>query len=309
MAIAFKKVTFSPLLGLTISAPNGAVIGIVGENGSGKAALLRLAAGLVKPATGSVNAGKTQRFLGPSDDLNFDAVDTLALEHTLARHDAIEREQAAVALSRCRTRGATILLVSHEEPLLRRLCDEIWWLHGGALLGRGDPAATLSSYREHVAKRLRESGEGASAPLNTQLRRGDGRAEIVQVETLGSDWKPTMVWRSGEPVHVRVTVKFKAEVLNPVIGILIRNRIGLDVFGTNTELEKVALGKRPAGDTVRITFRFECRLCPQDYTVTVASHDPDGTRHDWLEEAVSISVTDSRYTAGVANLHAQVTLG
>ena len=118
-----------------------------------------------------------------------------------------------------------------------------------------------------------------------------------------------MVWRSGEAVQVRVSVKFNEEVANPVIGILIRNRIGLDVYGTNTELEKVKLGPRRAGETVRITFRFNCELCPQDYTLTVASHDPDGTRHDWLEEAVAISVADSRYTAGVANLRAQVTLG
>jgi hypothetical protein len=80
------------------------------------------------------------------------------------------------------------------------------------------------------------------------------------------------------------------------------------VYGTNTELEKIMLGTRAAGETVRITFRFTCELCPQDYTLTVASHDPDGTRHDWLEEAISISVVDSRYTAGVANLHAEVTL-
>ena len=309
MAIAFKKATLAPLQAFTANAPNSALIGVIGETGSGKRSLLRLAAGLEKPASGSVSAGKTQRYLGPSDELNFEPVDTLVLEHTLARHDAIAREQAASALSRCRSRGSTILLVSHEEPLLRRLCDEIWWLHAGALAGRGDPMATLSTYREHVAKRLRESGDGVSAPLSTHLRRGDGRAEIVRIETLGADWKPTMVWRSGEPAQVRVTVKFNEEVSNPVIGMLIRNRIGLDVFGTNTELEKVILGTRPAGDTVRITFRFDCALCPQDYTLTVASHDPDGTRHDWLEEAVSISVTDSRYTAGVANLHAQVTIG
>jgi hypothetical protein len=39
----------------------------------------------------------------------------------------------------------------------------------------------------------------------------------------------------------------------------------------------------------------------------VASHDPDGTAHDWLDDAIAITVTDERYTAGVANLHAKVT--
>jgi lipopolysaccharide transport system ATP-binding protein len=309
MAIAFKKVTLGSLQAFTASAPNSALIGVIGENGSGTRAVLRLAAGLDTPSSGSVSAGKTRRFLGPSDELNFDLADTLLLEHTLARHDAVAREQAVAALGRCRRQGSTILLVSHEEPLLRRLCDEIWWLHEGKLMGRGDPVTMLDSYREHVAKNFRESGEGASAPVSTHFRRGDGRAEILQIETLGANWQPTMVWRSGEAVHVRVSVKFKRDVVNPVIGMLIRNRIGLDVYGTNTELEKVTLGTRTAGETVRITFRFNCELCPQDYTLTIASHDPDGTRHDWLEEAVMISVADSRYTAGVVNLRAQITIG
>jgi hypothetical protein len=40
----------------------------------------------------------------------------------------------------------------------------------------------------------------------------------------------------------------------------------------------------------------------------MASHDPDGTAHDWLEDAVAVTVTDNRYTAGVANLRAKVKL-
>ncbi|MGH9667810.1 MAG: Wzt carbohydrate-binding domain-containing protein, partial [Bryobacteraceae bacterium] len=73
-----------------------------------------------------------------------------------------------------------------------------------------------------------------------------------------------------------------------------------------TELEKVPIGPCAAGDTVQVTFVFGCELCPGDYTLTAASHDPDGSAHDWLDDAVGLSVVDSRETAGVANLRAQV---
>jgi len=42
--------------------------------------------------------------------------------------------------------------------------------------------------------------------------------------------------------------------------------------------------------------------------LTLASHDPDGSAHDWLDDAVAVTVTDERWTAGVANLRAKVTM-
>jgi hypothetical protein len=117
-----------------------------------------------------------------------------------------------------------------------------------------------------------------------------------------------MIWRSGEPVSVRVTVRFAQAVEDPVVGIMIRTRIGLEVYGTNTELEGVKLGLCAPGDTRTVTFAFRCDLCPKEYTLTAASHDPDGVWHDWLEDAVAFTVADTRYTAGVANLRAAVTV-
>jgi lipopolysaccharide transport system ATP-binding protein len=58
---------------------------------------------------------------------------------------------------------------------------------------------------------------------------------------------------------------------------------------------------------LRVTFAFDCALCPQEYTITAASHDPNGVWHDWMEDAIAFAVSDSRYTAGVANLRATVT--
>jgi len=105
---------------------------------------------------------------------------------------------------------------------------------------------------------------------------------------------------------VRVTISYREAVEDPVVGILIRTRVGLNVYGTNTELEKVKLGPCAAGSTLEVTFAFRCELCPQEYILTAASHDPNGVWHDWLEDAVAFTVTDTRYTAGVANLRAAV---
>jgi lipopolysaccharide transport system ATP-binding protein len=205
-----------------------------------------------------------------------------------------------------RRNGSTIVLVSHDEELLLRLADEIWWLQEGRLAGRGDPAETLAGYRRHIAQRVRTWGAAVNAPLSPRMRRGDGRAEIIGIATIGESGKATSVWRSGERAIVKVRVRFHAAVEAPVVGIMIRTRVGLNVYGTNTELEWLSLGPRADGDTLEISFAFRAELCPGDYTLTAASHDPDGVWHDWLEDAVAFSVTDDRYTAGVANLRATV---
>ena len=256
MALAFRRVSAPPLHDFDAAAPDGVVIGVIGEDGAGKGRLLRLASGLEKPAAGAVPLLRPARLIRPDDPLDLAPAAVLCIEHTFARHDAIVRERAAIALDRLRRSSTTVLLVSHEEDLLRRLADEIWWIREGRLAGRGDPDEMLAAYRKHVAAQVRAFGQTVTAPLAPRMRRGDGRAEVVRVETLGENGCPTMVWRSGELAVVNVTVRFHDAVADPVIGIMIRTRIGLNVYGTNTELERLKLGPRAAGDTIRVASPF-----------------------------------------------------
>jgi lipopolysaccharide transport system ATP-binding protein len=307
MAIHFREATFAPLDQLTASAPDGALIAVIGEDGSGQRELLRLAAGLAQPAAGTVESPAAARYLGPTDALDLSPVAALALDHTLAPRDPLTRARAAGELERLRRSGTTVLFTSHEPELIAALADEVWWLHEGRLRARGDYRQVLPEYQRHLALGLRAAGDAVPTRLATSLRRGDGRAEIIALETLGASGQPTIMLQSGEVATIRVTVRFQAPVDQPVIGIMIRTRIGFEVYGTNTELENLALGPVAAGQTLRIAFEFPCLLCPQEYTLTAASHDPDGVWHDWMEDALAFSVADSRYTAGVANLRAQVT--
>ncbi|HUB80575.1 MAG TPA: Wzt carbohydrate-binding domain-containing protein [Bryobacteraceae bacterium] len=294
MPLAFHHVTSGPLQDFDARVPDGVVIGIVGESGSGKSQLLRLAAGIEIPASGNIERSGCEP--------------VVLFGETLAGQDALEREKTALEFDGLRRSGKTIFFISHEEVLLRRLADEVWWLDSGRLAARGDPGEVLTAYSGHIAARLRAWGESKSTPLTPRWRRGDGRAEVLAVETIGENGAPTVVWRSGELAVVKIRVRFRQAVADPVIGLMIRTRIGLNVYGTNTELERLKLGPCAAAETRELTFAFRCELCPAEYSLTVASHDPDGVWHDWLEDAVSFAVSDNRYTAGVANLRATVSI-
>jgi lipopolysaccharide transport system ATP-binding protein len=306
MAIHFRDASQAPLQQITVSAPDGALIGVIGEDASGVRQLLRLATGLEIAQSGEVRFDTAARYLGPLDTLQLSPISTLVLDHTLACADALVRARAITGLDRLRRSGATILIASHDLDLLHQIADEVWWFHDGRLYSKGDPREVTARYLLHIAARQRAWGEQVSAPLAPSLRRGDGRAGILSIETLGANGHPTLVLQSGEAMSVRITVRFQDAVDNPVIGMMIRTRIGSEVYGTNTELERYPLGPMQAGQTIRITFRFACQLCPQEYTITAASHDANGVWHDWMEDALAFSVADSRYTAGVANLRAEV---
>jgi len=90
------------------------------------------------------------------------------------------------------------------------------------------------------------------------------------------------------------------------VGILIRTRIGMEVYGTNTRVEQKHLGDLRPGDELEVDFRLDCWLIPQPYTLTVATQNPDGTSHDWLDDVVAFEVVDRRGLAGVANLRAGI---
>ena len=70
---------------------------------------------------------------------------------------------------------------------------------------------------------------------------------------------------------------------------------------------QIELGDFQPGQELQVDFSFECWLTPQQYTLTVATQNADGSSHDWLDDVVAFDVVDTRSAAGVSNLRASVT--
>jgi ABC-type polysaccharide/polyol phosphate transport system ATPase subunit len=229
----------------------------------------------------------------------------LIVDEALAVGDAVFANRCVRKFQELRERKITVLFVSHDLGLVKQLSDRAILLLNGRIAAQGAPNDVINRYIGLVLAK-EESKSKKDDRIHASFRHGDGSSEILSVEILNARGEPATAVTGGEPITVRVRSRFHQAKSDPMVGILIRTRIGMDVYGTNTRLERVRLGDFQPGDELEVDFGVECWLTPQQYTLTVATQNADGTSHDWLDDAVAFDVVDTRAAAGVANLRAQV---
>jgi ABC-type molybdate transport system ATPase subunit len=231
----------------------------------------------------------------------------LIVDEALAVGDAIFANRCIRKFEELKERQVTVLFVSHDLGLVKRLAHRAVLMLDGKVEAEGAPKDVVNRYVGLVVERQKRSDRDAAEGPGASFRHGDGTSRIVGVELLDHDGRPASTVEWGHPVTIRVTAEFRSAASDPIVGVLIRNRLGIDVFGTNTRLERRDLGEFRPGDRLEVDFRFDCLLTQQDYTVTAATQHFDGSSQDWLDDVLSFRVVDPKGAAGVASLPVDLT--
>ncbi len=230
----------------------------------------------------------------------------LIVDEALAVGDAIFANRCIKKFEELKARGITVLFVSHDLGLVKRLSDRAALMLDGRLAAYGSPSEVVNRYVGLVLERQEPEREiEVQRTAGGIYRHGDGASRVLEVDLRDSRGS-TRSLEPGSAVTIRVRAKAERNLENPVVGMLIRNRLGIDVFGTNTRIEGVDLGTVRAGENFEVEFSFDCLLTRQDYTLTVATQYPEGFSQDWLDDVISFSVVDSRDVAGLANFKTKV---
>jgi lipopolysaccharide transport system ATP-binding protein len=231
----------------------------------------------------------------------------LIVDEALAVGDAIFANRCIKKFVELKERKVTVLFVSHDLGLVKRLSDRAALMIDGRVAAFGNPSEVVNRYVGLVLERQeREQPRGDLPKAGSSFRHGDGASEIVDADLFNSRGEAIRNLEPHETVTIRVRALAKKDLEDPVVGILIRNRLGIDVFGTNTRIEGIDLGSIPAGEMFEVEFTFDCLLTRQDYTLTVATQHREGYSQDWLDDVISFSVTDARDVAGLANFKTKV---
>jgi hypothetical protein len=252
------------------------------------------------------------------------APDILIIDEALAVGDAVFQHRCLRRIKGMQESGSTILFVSHDPAAVRALCNRAILLNNGQMVADGAPTDVLNRYQKIIMAReqaYEASQKSASqttvegdflklepAPLSFVYRHGDRSAEILQVELLDASGERTELVETGRQVMVRIRYVAHADLEEVVCGFLIRNRHGIHIYGTNTELQQLSSGPVTNGQVNEVTFEFNCWTAPDLLSLSVAVHSADAVSFDWLDGCVFFRVMAATSIEGVANLNATATM-
>ncbi|HEX7771065.1 MAG TPA: ABC transporter ATP-binding protein [Pyrinomonadaceae bacterium] len=243
----------------------------------------------------------------------------LIIDEALAVGDAVFQHRCMRRIKEMQEKGTTILFVSHDPSAVRALCNRAVLLNQGEKIAEGTPADVLNRYQKIIMARQQayeasssktaeqsasELAERKTTPLSYVYRHGDRSAEVLQVELLDSSFHPVELVESGEPVMVRIVYVAHEDLDDVVCGFLIRNRHGIHVYGTNTELQEVPFERVRRDELTEVTFEFNCWLAPEMFSLCVAVHSSAAVSFDWLDGCLFFRVMSATKMEGVTNLNA-----
>ena len=234
--------------------------------------------------------------------------DILIVDEALAVGDAYFQHKCFNRIRDYRAAGTTLLFVSHDPGAVKTLCDRAVLIDGGHFVLDGKPADVLDYYNALISGEAIDSAIREGMPdSDSGTRSGNGAVRIVHADMLCAD-KSTRAIVAGDAVSIQLRVQAQRHLKDFTVGLLIKDRLGNDVFGTNTHHLFEVLGPIAPGESKDIVFEFSAfALGPGHYSITLAAHasaDHLAGNYDWWERALVFQVMPAKgvHTIGICHM-------
>jgi len=197
--------------------------------------------------------------------------DVLIVDEALSVGDAYFQHKSFQRIREYRQQGTTLLIVSHDRAAMQSICDRAILLDRGRLAKQGTPEEVMDYYNALIAER-----EGSTVQQTVteegrvQTSSGTGEATVTEIAIENEAGEPQEVLNVGVPVTLRVKVRVNKPVPRLVLGYMIKDRLGQQIYGTNTHHMDQPLNDLRAGEELEYRFRFPLNLGAGSYSITTA---------------------------------------
>jgi lipopolysaccharide transport system ATP-binding protein len=265
--------------------------------------------------------------------------DVLIVDEALAVGDAVFTQKCMRFIRKFQERGS-LLFVSHDIASVQNLCKSAIWLHEGKVALAGSAKKVAEAYLQFTmqeisgdelqltslttnnkaeefekidldieSENLHDYSVQAHSKDNMALASGwkTGKAEILSVTLVDKKTNNEAVYEGGELLRMVIKAKANECLTKPILGFLVRDRLGQDLFGENTvsftKLNPVEIGP---GTCFEANFEFRLPMLPNGQYVVMASVADgdyiDNVQHHWMHDALIINVFSSKVRYGLVGI-------
>jgi lipopolysaccharide transport system ATP-binding protein len=223
----------------------------------------------------------------------------LIVDEALSVGDAHFQAKCTQALRERKQDSMSIIYVSHDLNSLKLLCDRVILLNHGEVVDNGNPEDVINQYNFLISK-LNDQEEQMSIKEIATSSFGTFDIEITKVTIKGESSHSNII-SSGENAKIEIEISSKKNLSNMTIGIVIRDKFGQDIFGTNSFHHHLNIDFEKDNDYL-CSFDMPLNIGSGKYSITTAIHSQD-THLDncshWLDHATDFEIAGVRGNAFV----------
>jgi ABC-type polysaccharide/polyol phosphate transport system ATPase subunit len=239
--------------------------------------------------------------------------DILIIDEALAVGDIRFTQKCFRKIEEFREKRKTILFVSHDPGTIIKFCSTSIWLKEGEIFQSGNPDDIVKKYVAYMIfnSETNEGGKNTSISPNEYENPGmnkiewddvsgcssfgEGGAEIKRAALYSKNFQRKLnVLKGGEKVIFLVEIEAKIDILFPIVGFVLKDRLGNKITGCNSHIIGLNLDKFQQGEVKIVYFEFEFpHLTNGSYLFSPAI--AEGTQcnhiqHHWVHDAYIVEV-------------------
>jgi len=236
--------------------------------------------------------------------------DILVVDEVLAVGDLAFQSKCLARMAEMKRSGTTIVIVSHQLPRVRRLCDRGIFLYRGQVIFDGPIEEAITTYQNNPQY---ASGLRAERPSGTAVSHGgpsqsesaispNSPMAITGVSLFDGSGCAVDTCQTGGRLVVRISFVALGPVKRPVFEVWIHAADGTEFAALTTQWDGY-FRDNPIGPGYVDLVLDPLSLVPGRYTISAAITASDGvTRYDWHWQRYGLNVQADRYLQGLVYL-------
>lgn len=251
--------------------------------------------------------------------------DILLIDEVLAVGDSAFQNKCIEKIKELKGMGKTIVIVTHDNSMVEKICDRAVWLQDGEITSDGFPRDVIMEYMEFLSeeenkrlisdqrvgneasdnsesKQIVKLTETIDSAVSIKKRSGNKKVEILDVWFSDSQNLLKKNFYTGEAMNINIKYIVNEDVSSTIFGVGFYTSDNIYCYGTNTHIDRSIPNNELSKQGI-LQFKVKKLLfLPGIYNLDVAVHHENGEPYDYLTHAYSFQVSSDIKDIGVVRL-------